>query len=92
MMEGLANGIYDNIDKIKTAAKAVSGEINSTINGNVNGMVQSASIPANRTIIIQGDTMILDGEVIGKTAERRITNGQVSTQAAKGRRVNVRRV
>lgn len=92
MMEGLAEGIYNNIDKIKTAAKAVSGEINSTINGNVSGMVQSASIPANRTIIIQGDTMILDGEVIGKTAERRITNGQVSTQAAKGRRVNVRRV
>ena len=92
MMEGLANGIYDNIDKIKTAAKAVSGEINSTINGNVNGMVQTASIPATKTIIIQGDTMILDGEVIGKTAERRITNGQISTQAAKGRRVNVRRV
>ena len=92
MMEGLAEGIYNNIDKIKTAAKAVSGEINSTINGNVSGMVQSASIPANRTIIIQGDTMILDGEVIGKTAERRITNGQISTQAAKGRRVNVRRV
>lgn len=92
MMEGLAEGIYNNIDKIKTAAKAVSGEINSTINGNVSGMVQSASIPANRTIIIQGDTMILDGEVIGKTAERRITNGQVSTQAAKGRRVNVRRI
>ena len=92
MMEGLADGIYKNVDKIRTAVKAVSGEINSTINGNVNGMVQSASIPATRTIIIQGDTMILDGEVIGKTAERRITNGQISTQAAKGRRVNVRRV
>lgn len=87
MIDGMVDGIYKNVNKIRNAANAVSGEINSTINGNVNGMLQTASIPSSNTIIVQGDTMVLDGEVVGKTVERRISNGQKSYMLSKGRRL-----
>lgn len=86
-MEGIASGIYDNIGLVQKAVDAVSGTINSTMNGSVSGMIQAASVPTGQTIVIEGDKMILDGKVIGKTATRYVTITQKNAMAAKGRRV-----
>ena len=86
MMSGIADGIYNNIDKVKNAVNAVSATMNNTISGNIDGMVESAAATNNQMITIEGDTIILNGEVIGKTAERVISTGQRNAMAAKGRR------
>lgn len=86
-MSGLAQGIYENVDKVQAAVQAVSGTISTTMNGNVNAMIDSAAISRDGTIIVEGDQIILDGKVIGRTAEKRISSGQTARLKAKGARV-----
>lgn len=81
---GLANGIYDNIDKVQKAASAVSGTIDSTITGRVADIADNTPSMGGGTIIVDGDTMILDGKVIGKTAVKYITGVQTGEMMAKG--------
>lgn len=83
-MSGLARGIYDNVDKVQAAAQSVGGTISTTMNGNVQAMIDSAAVSRDSTIIIEGDSIIVDGKVIGRTAEKRITAGQVARLKAKG--------
>ena len=87
-MTGLADGIYQNIDKVQKAAAAVSGTIDSTITGRVMPMAERAGAYSRQaTIIVDGDTIALDGKTIGKTATKYITTGQVAGAAARGRRL-----
>ena len=86
MMSGLAEGIYNNIKKVQMAARAVSGTIDTAIRSDVSGMVQSASITRDEVIVVNGDTIMLDGKVIGKTAAKYISTSQRAASAAKGRR------
>lgn len=87
-MTGLADGIYQNIDKVQKAAAAVSGTINSTITGQVMPMAERAGVYSRQaTIIVDGDTIVLDGKTIGKSAKKYISAGQVAGAAAKGRRL-----
>ncbi len=83
-MSGLAQGIYDNVDKVQAAVQAVSGTISTTMNGNVSAMIDSAAISRDGTIIVEGDQIILDGKVIGRTAEKYISTGQTARLKAKG--------
>lgn len=83
-MSGLARGIYDNVDKVQAAVQSVGGTISTTMNGNVQAMIDSAAVSRDSTIIIEGDSIIVDGKVIGRTAEKRITAGQVARLKAKG--------
>ena len=83
-MPGLAPGIYDNVDKVQAAVQSVGGTISTTMNGNVQAMIDSAAVSRDSTIIIEGDSIIVDGKVIGRTAEKRITAGQVARLKAKG--------
>ena len=85
-MSGLARGIYDNVDKVQAAVQSVSGTISTTMNGNVQAMIDSAAVSRESTIIIEGDSIIVDGNVIGRTAEKCITAGQVARLKAKGAR------
>ena len=84
-MSGLADGIYRNIDKIQKAASAVSGTIDSTITGRVADMANNIPTMGGGTIIIDGDTLTIDGKVIGKTAVKYITGVQVGAMKTKGR-------
>lgn len=84
-MAGLANGIYDNIDKVEKAASAVSGTIDSTITGRVADM-SSQPAAGGAVIKVDGDKIILDGKVIGKTADKYINVKQSGNAAAKGKR------
>lgn len=83
-MSGLAQGIYDNVDKVQAAVQAVSGKMSTTMNGNVSAMIDSAAISRDGTIIIEGDQIILEGKVIGRTAEKYISTGQTARLKAKG--------
>lgn len=83
-MSGLAQGIYDNVDKVQAAVQAVSGTISTTMNGNVSAMIDSAAISRDGTIIVEGDQIILDGKVIGRTAEKHISTSQTARLKAKG--------
>lgn len=83
-MSGLARGIYDNVDKVQAAARSVSGTISTTMTGNVQAMIDSAAVSRDSTIIVEGDQIVLDGKVIGRTAEKRISAGQVARLKAKG--------
>lgn len=83
-MSGLAQGIYDNVDKVQAAVQAVSGTICTTMNGNVSAMIDSAAISRDETIIVEGDQIILDGKVIGRTAEKHISTAQTARLKAKG--------
>lgn len=83
-MSGLADGIYRNIDKIEKAASAVSGTIDSTITGRVADMANNIPTMGGGTIIIDGDTLTIDGKVIGKTAVKYITGVQVGAMKTKG--------
>lgn len=83
-MTGLADGIYENIDKVQKAAAAVSGTIDSTITGRVADMASNTPAMGGGTIIIDGDTLTIDGKVIGKTAVKYITNVQTGALTAKG--------
>ena len=83
-MSGLAQGIYDNVDKVQAAVQTVSGTISTTMNGNVSAMIDSAAISRDGTIIVEGDQIILDGKVIGRTAEKHISTAQTARLKAKG--------
>lgn len=83
-MSGLAQGIYDNVDKVQAAVQAVSGTISTTMSGNVSAMIDSAAISRDGTIIVEGDQIILDGKVIGRTAEKHISTAQTARLKAKG--------
>ena len=87
-MTGLADGIYQNINKVQKAAAAVSGTIDSTITGQVMPMAERAGAYSRQaTIIVDGDTIVLDGKEIGKSAKKYISAGQVAGAAAQGRRL-----
>lgn len=86
-MAGLADGIYNNIDKVQKAANAVSGTIDSTITGRVSDIAGNTPDIGGGTIVVEGDSIILDGKVIGKTATKYITTTQTNASAAKGRRL-----
>ena len=86
-MAGLADGIYNNIDKVQKAANAVSGTIDSTITGRVSNIAGNTPDIGGGTIVVEGDSIILDGKVIGKTATKYITTTQTNASAAKGRRL-----
>ena len=83
-MTGLAKGIYDNIDKVQQAARDVSGTIDSTINGRISDIADNAPSMGGGTIVVDGDTIVLDGKVIGKTATKYITNAQIAAMTARG--------
>ena len=56
----------------------------SNITDDRNGVMRSAQTSYSSTIVVEGDSIILDGKVIGKTAERYISNGQVARMKARG--------
>lgn len=84
MLTGMADSVYKNLDIIQDAAKTISGTINSNITDDRNGVMRSAQTSYSSSIIVQGDSIILDGKVIGKTADRYISNGQRARLKAKG--------
>ena len=84
MLTGMADSVYKNLDIIQNAAKTISGTINSNITDDRNGVMRSAQTSYSSTIVVEGDSIILDGKVIGKTAERYISNGQVARMKARG--------
>lgn len=86
-MSGLADGIYQNIDKIQKAASDVSGTINSTITGRVTDIANNTPNIGGGMIVVDGDTIVLDGKAIGKSATKYITSMQIGTAASKGRRL-----
>ena len=86
MLAGMADSIYSHLGIIQRAADAVSGTINSTINGRVSDIAAGANYYTGGTMVIDGDTIVLDGKAIGKSATKYITGNQVSNAAAKGRR------
>lgn len=86
-MTGLANGMYENIKKVQSAAAAVATTIDSTFTNDVNGIIKGASVSNTYTMVIDGDTIMLDGKAIGKSATKYITTTQAATMASKGRRV-----
>lgn len=49
-------------------------------------MIQSASVTKETVLVVGGDTLTIDGRVVGKTAEKYITITQSGRMAAKGRR------
>ena len=85
MMDGLANGIYDNLYKVQNAARAAAHSIGVNVEGNVKTAIQSASVTRESTIVVEGDQIVLDGRVIGKTATRYITNTQKGNRKVKGK-------
>lgn len=86
-MSGLANGMYENIKKVQNAAAAVATTIDSTFTSDVNGIIKGASVSNTSTMVIDGDTIMLDGKAIGKSATKYITTTQAAAMASKGRRV-----
>ena len=86
-MKGLAKGMTDNIGMIENAASKVSGTIEGTISGRVGEMEANAATVRATTYTIDGDTIVLDGKAIGKSATKYITTEQTNNQAAKGRRM-----
>ena len=84
MLTGMADSVYKNLDIIQDAAKTISGTINSNITDDRNGVMRSAQTSYSSSIVVQGDNIILDGKVIGKTADRYISNGQRARLKAKG--------
>lgn len=88
-MNGLANGIYSNINKIQKAAKDVSSTIDTTITGTIPDIVSNTPNIGESMIVVDGDTIVLDGKAIGKSATKYITTGQRRGSASKGRRLSV---
>lgn len=86
-MTGLADGMYENIKKVQNAAAAVATTIDSTFTNDVNGIIKGASISNTSTMVIDGDTIMLDGKAIGRSATKYITTTQAAAMASKGRRV-----
>lgn len=85
-MTGLANGIYQNLDKIQNAAGAISGTISTTMTGSVGEMSSGTPIAAGYNIVLQGSPIILDGKIIGRTADQYISNNQAGANRSKGGR------
>ena len=85
-IKGLADGIYNNLGMIRSASAALSGSIRAGISERSGELTWSSSMPRSQTFIVEGDTMVLDGKIVGRTAERRITANQVSAGRAKGGR------
>lgn len=86
-MTGLADGIYRNIDKIEKAASDVSGTINSTITGRVADIASNTPTLGGGMIVVDGDTIVLDGKAIGKSATKYISTNQQNNLASKGVRL-----
>lgn len=86
-MSGLADGIYRNIDKIEKAASDVSGTINSTITGRVADIANNTPTLGGSMIVVDGDTIVLDGKAIGKSATKYISTNQQNNLASKGVRL-----
>lgn len=86
-MSGLADGIYQNIDKIQKAASDVSGTINSTITGRVTDIANNTPNIGGGMIVVDGDTIVLDGKAIGKSATKYISTNQQNNLASKGVRL-----
>ena len=86
-MSGLADGIYRNIDKIEKAASDVSGTINSTITGRVADIANNTPTLGGGMIVVDGDTIVLDGKAIGKSATKYISTNQQNNLASKGVRL-----
>lgn len=86
-MSGLADGIYRNIDKIEKAASDVSGTINSTITGRVADIASNTPTLGGGMIVVDGDTIVLDGKAIGKSATKYISTNQQNNLASKGVRL-----
>ena len=84
MLTGMADSIYKNIGTIQRAASAVSGAIDGAVTKDRYGAFGSASVPYSYSITIQGDSIILEGKVIGRTADKYITNNQIAKIKAKG--------
>lgn len=84
MLTGMADSVYRNLDIIQDAAKTISGTINSNIVDDRNGVIRSAQARYSSSIVVQGDSIILDGTVIGRTADKYITGRQVAGMKAKG--------
>lgn len=84
MLTGMADSVYKNLDIIQDAAKTISGTINSNIVDDRNGVIRSAQARYSSSILVQGDSIILDGKVIGRTADKYITGRQVAGMKAKG--------
>ena len=84
MLTGMADSVYRNLDIIQDAAKTISGTINSNIVDDRNGVIRSAQARYSSSIVVQGDSIILDGKVIGRTADKYITGRQVAGMKAKG--------
>lgn len=84
MLTGMADSVYKNLDIIQDAAKTISGTINSNIVDDRNGVIRSAQARYSSSIVVQGDSIILDGKVIGRTADKYITGRQVAGMKAKG--------
>ena len=84
MLTGMADSVYKNLDIIQDAAKTISGTINSNIVDDRNGVIRSAQARYSSSIVVQGDSIILDGTVIGRTADKYITGRQVAGMKAKG--------
>lgn len=86
-MSGLADGIYRNINKIEKAASDVSGTINSTITGRVADIASNTPTLGGGMIVVDGDTIVLDGKAIGKSAKKYISTNQQNNLASKGVRL-----
>lgn len=84
MLTGMADSVYKNLDIIQDATKTISGTINSNIVDDRNGVIRSAQARYSSSIVVQGDSIILDGTVIGRTADKYITGRQVAGMKAKG--------
>lgn len=84
MLTGMADSVYRNLDIIQDAAKTISGTINSNIVDDRNGVIRSAQARYSSSIVVQGDSIILDGTVIGRTADKYITGRQIAGMKAKG--------
>lgn len=87
MLTGMADTIYKNLGIISRAASAVSGTINGAITEDRGGVFSAAAASYSSSVIVQGDQIILDGKVIGRTADKYITNNQIANIKARGGRV-----
>jgi hypothetical protein len=84
MLTGMADTIYKNLGIISRAASAVSGTINGAITEDRGGVFSAAAASYSSSVIVQGDQIILDGKVIGRTADKYITNNQIANIKARG--------
>ena len=65
----------------------MSGTINSTITGRVADIANNAPSLGGGMIVVDGDTIVLDGKAIGKSATKYISTNQQNNLASKGVRL-----